>query len=98
MRNDETPGVDLPGAPNTSQLAPTSVSGKWPTAPLCDELLESYRRERARHEITFASVRAELEEQPSENLIRACARRWCADITALAESLTKATKSPEADE
>lgn len=57
-----------------------------------------WQRERARREITLASIRGHLEEQPSPRAVRSCARRWCTDITNLAETVIKATSSTETPE
>ncbi len=42
------------------------------------------RAERASRELTLGSIRASLEEQPSATGVRAAARRWAADVLALA--------------
>ncbi|WP_327263954.1 hypothetical protein OG444_22905 [Streptomyces sp. NBC_01232] len=74
-----TPGAVLaPGSPGIP-------GGEWPRCPYTEELLVQARRERARRELTLGSIRASLEEQPSATSARAAARRWVADVLALAE-------------
>ncbi|MEU2719614.1 hypothetical protein [Streptomyces smyrnaeus] len=46
-------------------------------------------RERARWHITLGSIRAHLDEQPTKQARRACARRWCQAITAMADEGAK---------
>ncbi|MFF9861121.1 hypothetical protein [Streptomyces tendae] len=62
------------------------------------DLRERWHRERARKEITVGAIRSHLEEQPSSQSIRACARRWCADITSLADAVIKARQNQEPPE
>ncbi|MGW3626463.1 hypothetical protein [Streptomyces sp. NPDC000880] len=65
--------------------------GEWPvTTPIpLDEPSEDRQgtvaAERARFHLTLGSIRADLEEQPSEPCVRAAARRWQQAITALAD-------------
>ncbi|WP_327302930.1 hypothetical protein OG730_04495 [Streptomyces sp. NBC_01298] len=76
-----------PGA--TMAPGPSGIpGGEWPQCPYTDELLIRARRERARRELTLGSIRASLEEQPSATSTRAAARRWVADVLALAEHVT----------
>ncbi|MFD5111471.1 hypothetical protein ACFWNG_04000 [Streptomyces sp. NPDC058391] len=49
-------------------------------------------RAQARWELTLGSIRADLEEQPSEVCLRAAARRWQDAITAMADETTAALK------
>ncbi|MFD9716687.1 hypothetical protein [Streptomyces sp. NPDC059076] len=63
-----------------------------------DELRAQWHKERARREIVIGAIRGHLEEQPSRNAARACARQYCADITALAETVNPATNSTETPE
>ncbi|MGW7344013.1 hypothetical protein [Streptomyces sp. NPDC054854] len=73
-----------PGA--TAAPGPSGIpGGEWPQCPYTDELLVQARRERARRELALGSIRASLEEQPSAASTRAAARRWVADVLALAE-------------
>lgn len=81
-----------------SEVVKPPKPGTWPDLPATDELRARLRREQARRAAVLGSIRAELEEEPSPNLVRACARRWCADITALADSITRARQNPEANE
>ena len=71
--------------------------GEWPPCPYTDALLTRMRWERARRAITVGAIRAVLEEQPNAWCIRACARRWCADITAMAEDVASAVNRTEDD-
>lgn len=52
-----------------------------------EQLRQQWHRERARHEMTLGSIRSHIEEQPSPRAARACARRWCSDITNLVDSV-----------
>ncbi|MGW2040491.1 hypothetical protein [Streptomyces virginiae] len=61
--------------------------GDWPRCPYTDALLVRARAERARRALTLGSIRADLEEQPSARAIRTSARRWAADVLALAEDV-----------
>ncbi|QXE36948.1 hypothetical protein KQY30_24805 [Streptomyces sp. GMY02] len=47
---------------------------------------------RARFDLVLGSVRADLEEQPSERSVRTAARRWCNAITALADETAQRLK------
>ncbi|MFJ6293235.1 hypothetical protein ACIQJX_07725 [Streptomyces griseoviridis] len=70
--------------------------GQWPVDEpvdlIPDDLYVQRAAERARHEIVLGSIRAHLDEQPSNIAVQAAARRWCADITALADDVTKARR------
>ncbi|WP_455359988.1 hypothetical protein [Streptomyces sp. SYSU K21746] len=66
--------------------------GQWPVDSPVDldaspaiAQRQRYNAHRARFEITLGSVRADLEEQPSEASVRAAARRWQNAITAIAD-------------
>ncbi|MEW1580875.1 hypothetical protein AB0407_22575 [Streptomyces microflavus] len=65
---------------------------------ITEELRSKFQQERARRELTLGSIRSHLQEQPSANTVRACARTWCRDITALAEDVISATNSTETPE
>lgn len=54
-----------------------------------EQLLAQYHRERARRSLVLDSIRAHLDEQPSPRAVRACARRWIADLLAIAEQAAK---------
>lgn len=54
-----------------------------------DRLRAQWQREKARRETALDSIRGHLEEQPSHQAVRSCARRWCTDIGALAEAVIK---------
>lgn len=60
-----------------------------------EQLRQQWQRERARHEMTLGSIRSHLEEQPSPHATRACARRWCSDITNLAETVLTERQNQE---
>ena len=45
--------------------------------------------EQARREMVLGSIKAHLEEQPSRVSVMSAARRWCADILALAGEVAK---------
>jgi hypothetical protein len=53
------------------------------------ETIARYHRERARRALVLDSIRAHLDEQPSPRAVRACARRWVADLLAIAEQAAK---------
>jgi hypothetical protein len=72
--------------------------GAWPVEDPIDldaihaDLDERERRhvaEAARFEMVLTSVRAQLEEQPSERCVRTAARRWNHAINATAEEVAK---------
>lgn len=70
--------------------------GEWPVEEPDDEVAMYLRRaaERGRREIVLGSIRAHLEEQPSRASVLATARRWCADIVALANEVAKKLRHP----
>ncbi|MFJ7159743.1 hypothetical protein ACIQUQ_32985 [Streptomyces sp. NPDC101118] len=76
-----TPGAHQ--APGTPDVLP----GRWPACPYSDAALIRARAERARRVLTFGSIRADLEDQPSARAVRVAARRWVADLLALAEDV-----------
>lgn len=78
-----------PTATPAAGVAGAHQLGQWPHTPHVDAVLTQLRRERARRELTLGAIRAHLEEQPSPYAIRACARRWCTDIAAMAEDVAK---------
>ncbi|MDX3578667.1 hypothetical protein [Streptomyces sp. FL07-04A] len=45
--------------------------------------------------MTLGAVRAHLEEQPSPRAVRTAARRWCVQITAVAEDVITARQNQE---
>lgn len=78
----------------------TARTGEWPftepvdlEAGLADELQGALHLEltrvQARFELTLDSIREDLREQPSETCVRTAARRWCNNITAMADEITK---------
>lgn len=60
-----------------------------------EQLRQQWQRERARHEMTIGSIRSHIEEQPSPHAARACARRWCSDITNLVDSVLAERQNQE---
>ncbi|MFD6887154.1 hypothetical protein [Streptomyces sp. NPDC059957] len=86
-RTTDRPAADVAG--------PSGVpGGDWPPAPYTDEFLIRARAERARRELTLGSIRAHLEEQPSARAVRAAARKWASDITALGEDVVQSKQEP----
>lgn len=80
-----TPTTDRPAAP---AAGPSGVAGgEWPLCPYTDPLLKRARAEQARRVMTMGSIRASLEDQPSPRAVRTAARRWVADLLALAEEI-----------
>lgn len=81
--------IDVCSAPNGDEKGIHSVEtpGGDPRA--------QWQRERARREITLASIRGHLAEQPSPRAVRSCARLWCNDLTNLAETVIKAMNNTE---
>ncbi|QKW41715.1 hypothetical protein [Streptomyces microflavus] len=65
---------------------------------ITEDLRAQWHKERARREIVIGAIRSHLEEQPSRNAAQACARHYCADITALAETVVPAASSTETNE
>ncbi|MET9516420.1 hypothetical protein [Streptomyces sp. NPDC002994] len=43
----------------------------------------------ARFHVTLGAIRGDLEEQPSPMCVRTAARRWCDEITAMANEITQ---------
>ncbi|WP_326808151.1 hypothetical protein OHB04_22700 [Streptomyces sp. NBC_01775] len=68
--------------------------GEWPVTPLDirepEPQHERATAEPARVAIVLGSVRAHLETEPTDNCVRAAARRWAAAITAEAEAVITA--------
>lgn len=83
------------GSRGTTERRP----GQWPVARSTDEP-EPQRPtfNRARTTLTIGAIRGHLEEQPSPNAVRACARHWCAEITQLAEAVITAQNTTETRE
>ncbi|MFH8528143.1 hypothetical protein ACH4GE_06910 [Streptomyces tendae] len=67
--------------------------GQWPVDEpvdlVPDDLYLQRAAERGRHEVVLGSIRAHLEEQPTPGAVHGAARKWGADITALAEDVAK---------
>ncbi|MET9099591.1 hypothetical protein [Streptomyces antibioticus] len=85
--------------PDTASTDDTSVAGSTddtePNGLTCDEFRAQWVRERARREMALGSIRAHLEEQPSPRTVRTAARRWCAQITAMASDVITARQNQE---
>jgi hypothetical protein len=64
-------------------------------SPNEDDARVRYAAERARHQLTVAAIRADLEAQPSPRSVLAAGRRWCNEITAMAEALAKQRRNTE---
>lgn len=77
--------------------------GQWPVravdpdsaASTGDDAEQYLRRaaERARRELVLGSIRAHLEEQPTPGSVLSAARRWCADLTALAVEVSRSKRN-----
>ncbi|MFD3525055.1 hypothetical protein [Streptomyces sp. NPDC058653] len=63
-----------------------------------DQLLARRSAELERRHVVVEAIRSQLAEQPSASTVRASARDWCRDITALAESVIAAKNSTETHE
>lgn len=63
-----------------------------------ETLLTRYHQERARRTLVIGSIRAHLEEQPSDRTVRAAGRRWSTEITNLANSVVAARKGQEGEQ
>lgn len=70
--------------------------GEWPIRHPVDldrgdigELRNRAAAERARFEMVISSIRASLEEQPSERAVRQAARRWNDAVTSVADEVAK---------
>lgn len=61
-----------------------------PDAMHSDQLREQWMRERGRRELVTSSIRAHLAEQPNPRVVRACARRWIADVNFIADGVIAA--------
>ncbi|MFE2360152.1 hypothetical protein [Streptomyces virginiae] len=83
----------------------TTHPGDWPVSNPVDldqlddgyttdeiEQRQRFNAKRARFEITLNSIRADLEEQPSEASIRTAARRWHDAITAMTDDMIAALR------
>lgn len=88
--------------PDTTSTDDTSVAGApdgaEPAGLTQDQFRAQWARERARREMTLGAVRTHLEEQPSSRTVRTAARRWCAQITAVAEDVITARQNQEPNE
>ncbi|MEH0582817.1 hypothetical protein QA942_01385 [Streptomyces sp. B21-106] len=109
MRDDDTQkrgpaGTPDPATPpDTGHATEVSVTastdrrpGEWPTAAAA--LRAKWQREHARRTAAFDAIREHLAEQPSAAAIRSVARRWCRDVTHLADDLVMARQDMEPNE
>lgn len=93
---------------NSRRTPSLASQARTPTLNTSDTLTEEtddrravlmrHQQERARRELTLDAIRSHLAEQPSPHSIRACARRWCSDITRIADDVVKALNSTESPE
>ncbi|MFJ4785480.1 hypothetical protein [Streptomyces sp. NPDC088794] len=61
--------------------------------PPDDDVRLRYAAERARRQLTIDAIRADLDAQPSPRSVLAAGRRWCNQVTAMAEALAKQRRS-----
>lgn len=54
-----------------------------------DDIRLRYAAERAQRQLTLDAIRADLEAQPSPRSVLSAGRRWCAAITAMADSVAE---------
>ncbi|MFB7289012.1 hypothetical protein [Actinacidiphila glaucinigra] len=70
--------------------------GQWPVPKVTPTPEREHERagvaEAARFALTLGSIRASLEEQPSEGAVRAVVRHWTNAITQLAEEVAAAKR------
>jgi hypothetical protein len=60
-----------------------------PPEPPSDDTRLRYAAERAQRQLTLDAIRADLEAQPSPRSVLAAGRRWCAAVTATADSVVQ---------
>ncbi|MFC8201309.1 hypothetical protein ACFUTV_38820 [Streptomyces sp. NPDC057298] len=60
-----------------------------------NEMRVRYAAERAQRRLTIGAIRADLEAQPSPRSVLAASRRWCAEITAMADAMAKQLRNTE---
>jgi hypothetical protein len=76
--------------------------GQWPVdkptdlnaVDHTDELYIQRQKERALHEMVMASIRHDLEQQPTALSVLTAARNWCSRITAEAEDVARTKRKP----
>ena len=54
-----------------------------------DDIRLRYAAERAQRQLTLDAIRTDLEAQPSPRSVLSAGRRWCAAITAMADSVAE---------
>lgn len=64
------------------------MTAQFPEPPSDDTRLR-YVAERAQHQLTLDAIRADLEAQPSPSSVLSAGRRWCAAVTAMADSIAQ---------
>lgn len=82
-------------SPTTSVVRPAlRLPGEQPdmpdamhSSPTREQLSEQWMREKARRALVIDSIRCHLAEQPNPRAVRACARRWIADLNFLADGV-----------
>ncbi|MDH6122036.1 hypothetical protein ABH930_006372 [Kitasatospora sp. GAS204A] len=87
------------GRPKGAAATPEQHPSDWPVprshaarTALLTETHPDANETRARFHIVLGTVRAMLEEQPSDRAARAAGRRICAAVTALADDVAKAKR------
>lgn len=84
--NPEPPVHTFPGRPRADAASPRPV-GAWPV-PRSQQVQTACTDETCvRFHVVLDTVRAMLEEQPSERTVRSTARRICAAVTLLADEI-----------
>lgn len=90
-----------PSTSTTSVVRPAlrlpSEQPDMPDAMHSDQMREQWQRERGRRELVISSIRAHLAEQPSRRAVRACARRWIADVSYIADGVIAVLNSTETE-
>lgn len=92
------PNPTLSQAPSTSTTSVVRPAMRLPgerpdmpdamhSGPSREQLSEQWMREKARRELVTNSLRQHLAEQPNPRAVRACARRWIADINYIADGV-----------
>lgn len=81
----------------SADQVPRSPLGQWPAPrtellPQEDDTRARYNHERARFHLTLGAIRADLEEQPNPNQVRAASRRWIEAITQMTDEVARAAQ------
>jgi hypothetical protein len=64
-------------------------AGETPGGDAEEALRARLRAELARRDTAVATIRQQLQEQPSARSVRACARRWCLLIGQIADDIAE---------